>query len=437
MTIVDRRQNPSGRNLGNRQRFLDRARSRLRQAVKDNIRARSITDTTSDERVVIPADDIQEPVFQRDAATGRRNGVLPGNREYRSGDTIPRPAGGGGGGGSKASEDGEGEDSFAFTLSRDEFLDLLFEDLALPDMLAKKLKSVETTRTRRAGYTTSGPATRLNMLRSLRRSLVRRAALHRPGSAAVEELERELARLEAGEIVPADGRDPQTRIAELREALDRAHRKRAAVPFLDPIDLRYNRTEPQPEPIAQAVMFCLMDVSASMDEDMKGLAKRFFMLLHLFLARHYEQVEVVFIRHTQRAEEVDEQTFFEGRQTGGTVVSTALEEMLKIAGQRYPAEDYNIYVAQASDGDNLSRDVQTCTGLLTEQILPMVQYMAYVEIMPQRDRFGLTPRRESDLWQGYAPVADAHPRLAMRRIAEARDIFPVFRDLFRTEGASE
>lgn len=437
MTIVDRRQNPSGRNFGNRQRFIERAKSRLRQAVKDNIRARSITDTTSNERVVIPSDDIQEPVFQRDVATGRRSGVLSGNREYQSGDRIPRPSGEGGGGGSKASEEGEGEDSFAFTLSRDEFLDLLFEDLALPDMLAKKLKSVETTRTRRAGYTTSGPATRLNMVRSLRRSLVRRAALDRPGAAAVEELERELARLETAEIVPADGRDPQTRIAELQEALERARRKRAKVPFLDPIDLRYNRVEPQPEPIAQAVMFCLMDVSASMDEDMKGLAKRFFMLLHLFLARHYEHVEVVFIRHTQRAEEVDEQTFFEGRQTGGTIVSTALEEMLRIAEQRYPADEYNIYVAQASDGDNLSRDVDICTRLLTEKILPMAQYMAYVEIMPQRERFSLSPRRESDLWQGYAPVADANPGLAMRRIAEARDIFPVFRDLFRTEGATE
>lgn len=437
MSIVDRRQNPSGRNLANRQRFLDRAKSRLRQAVKDNIRARSITDTTSDERVVIPSDDIQEPVFQRDAATGRRSGVLPGNREYQSGDRLPRPSGEGGGGGSKASEDGEGEDSFAFTLSRDEFLDLLFEDLALPDMLAKKLKSVETTRTRRAGYTTSGPATRLNMIRSLRRSLVRRAALDRPGAAAIEELEHELARLESGGIVPADGRAPETRIAELRETLDRARRKRATVPFLDPIDLRYNRMESQPEPIAQAVMFCLMDVSASMDEDMKGLAKRFFMLLHLFLARHYEQVEVVFIRHTQRAEEVDEQTFFEGRQTGGTIVSTALDEMLKIVAQRYPVEDYNIYVAQASDGDNLTRDVEICTRLLSEQILPIAQYMAYVEILPQRDRLSLSPRRESDLWKGYAPVADTHPGLAMRRIADARDIFPVFRDLFRTEGAME
>jgi hypothetical protein len=174
-----------------------------------------------------------------------------------------------------------------------------------------------------------------------------------------------------------------------------------------------------------------------MDEDMKGLAKRFFLLLHLFLERHYEHLEVVFIRHTQRAEEVDERTFFEGRQTGGTVVSSALKEMLRICEARFPSDEYNIYVAQASDGDNVSSDVETCIELLTERILPTAQYMAYVEIMPQRERLGFSPSRESDLWTGYAPLAQDHPTLAMRRIAHAKDIFPVFRDLFRKEGLTE
>lgn len=438
MQIIDRRRNPSGRNLGNRQRFLNRARSRLRKAIKDNIRERSIEDTTSGERVVIPADEIHEPEFRRDGSTGRRKGVFTGNREYRAGDEILRPpAGAGGGGGPEASAEGGGEDAFTFTLSRDEFLDLLFEDLALPDMMKKTLKSLESTKRYRAGFTLSGPPNRLNMMRSLRRSLVRRAALGRPNRAAIEQIERELALLEAGEIVPSDGRDAPARIAELRETLERIRRRRAAVPWLDPMDLRFNRMERRPEPIAQAVMFCLMDVSASMDADMKGLAKRFFMLLHLFLERHYEQVEVVFIRHTQVAEEVDERTFFEGRQTGGTIVSSALEEMLRIVDARYSPSDYNIYVAQASDGDNLSSDVATCLELLAERILPVVQYMAYVEILPQRDRLGFSTRRESGLWQGYVEVAMAHPGLAMRRIAHARDIFPVFRDLFRKEGATE
>jgi uncharacterized protein len=435
LRIIDRRRNPSGKSLGNRQRFMDRAREQLRKAIKENIRQRSISDTTSGETVVIPADGTHEPVFKHDYETGERSRVLPGNKEFRAGDRLPRPQGGSGGGGREGSEEGEGEDAFAFTLSRDEFLDLLFEDLKLPDMVKKQLKAEDSERPHRAGFTTSGPAHRLNMVRTVRRSLVRRAALARPKYDAIQKMEDELARLESGEITPADGEARERRIAELRDMLARARDKRSRIPFIDPIDLRYNRMEYRPQPIAQAVMFCLMDVSASMDEEMKGLAKRFFLLLHLFLERHYDNVSVVFIRHTQHAEEVDEQTFFEGRQTGGTVVSTALKEMLRIASARYPTSDYNIYVAQASDGDNVRSDIETCLNLLDDRILPMAQYMAYVEINPPvRGRRG-AGRDESDLWHGYAQIAGSQPNLAMRRISEASDIFPVFRDLFKSEGA--
>jgi len=435
LRIIDRRQNPSGKSLGNRQRFMNRAREQLRKAIKDNIRQRSISDTQSGETVVIPADGTHEPVFRHDPETGERSRVLPGNKEFRAGDRLPRPSGGAGRGGSEGSEDGEGEDAFAFTLSRDEFLDLLFEDLKLPDLVKKQLKSEETEKPKRAGLTTSGPANRLNYVRTARRSLVRRAALSRPKHDVIVQMERELERLEEEEITPADGRSTDRRIAELREQLARARQKRARVPFIDPMDLRYNRLEHRPQPIAQAVMFCLMDVSASMDEDMKALAKRFFLLLHLFLERHYDNVEVVFIRHTQHAEEVDEQTFFEGRQTGGTVVSSALKEMLRVARARFPLADYNIYVAQASDGDNVRSDIETCVNLLNDRILPITQYMAYVEINPpMRGRRNIARRGESDLWHGYGELAERRPNLAMRRISEASDIFPVFRDLFKSEG---
>jgi len=435
LRIIDRRQNPSGKSLGNRQRFMDRAREQLRKAIRDNIRQRSISDTQSGETVVIPADGTHEPVFRHDSETGERSRVLPGNKEFRAGDRIPRPSGGAGRGGNEGSEEGDGEDAFAFTLSRDEFLDLLFEDLKLPDLVKKQLKSEETEKPKRAGLATSGPANRLNLVRTARRSLVRRAALSRPKHDMILQMERELERLEHEEITPADGRPAEARIAELREQLERARQKRARVPFIDPMDLRYNRLEHRPQPIAQAVMFCLMDVSASMDEDMKALAKRFFLLLHLFLERHYDNVEVVFIRHTQHAEEVDEQTFFEGRQTGGTVVSSALKEMLRVARARYPLSDYNIYVAQASDGDNVRSDIETCINLLNDRILPISQYMAYVEINPSmRGRRNIARRGESDLWHGYAELADRLPNLAMRRISEASDIFPVFRDLFKSEG---
>jgi len=438
LRIIDRRQNPTGKSLGNRQRFMDRAREQLRKAVKEKIRQRSISDTSSGETVVIPADGTHEPVFRHDPETGERSRVLPGNKEFRAGDRLPRPPSGAGRGGQEGSEEGEGEDAFAFTLSRDEFLDLLFEDLKLPDMVKKQLKAEDSEKPFRAGLTTSGPANRLNMVRTLRRSLVRRAALSRPKHDVILQMERELERLENAEITPADGEPAERRIAELREQIARARQKRSRVPFIDPIDLRYNRMEHRPQPIAQAVMFCLMDVSASMDEDMKALAKRFFLLLHLFLERHYDNVEVVFIRHTQHAEEVDEQTFFEGRQTGGTVVSSALKEMLRIARARYPLADYNIYVAQASDGDNVRSDIETCVSLLNDRILPITQYMAYVEINPPvRGRRNIGRRGESDLWQGYAQLAEQQENLAMRRISEAGDIFPVFRDLFKNEGQTK
>ena len=431
MRIIDRRQNPKGKNLGNRQRFVNRTRTQLREALAENIRRRSVSDTSSGETVTIPTDGTHEPEFKRDHSIGQRSRVLPGNKEFREGDQIKRPPQGGGSG-SSASEDGDGEDDFVFTLSRDEFLDLLFEDLRLPDMVKRELKAEDASKPKRAGFSTSGPQNRLNMVRTMRYSLARRAALGRPKPAAIEEIERELERLKAGEIQPADGRPAETRIDELKTRLEQLKRKRSKVPYIDPYDLRYNRFEHVPQPIAQAVMFCLMDVSASMNQEMKELAKRFFMLLHLFLQRHYDSVHVVFIRHTNFASEVDEDTFFHGQQTGGTIVSSALKEMMRVVEERYPTSSWNIYVAQASDGDDVPGDVKHCAELLREQVLPITQYMAYVEIDPgQRLRTGFVDSDESDLWRGYEPLSQEQENFTMRRIGEPGDIYPVFHDLFR------
>ena len=108
------------------------------------------------------------------------------------------------------------------------------------------------------------------------------------------------------------------------------------------------------------------------------------MLLHLFLTRHYSEVDIVFIRHTTEAQEVDEETFFRDTETGGTVVSTALEEMLRILDERYPIDDWNIYAAQASDGHNFDDDMEDCLELLNNDVLPLCQYFAYIEVAPDR-----------------------------------------------------
>jgi uncharacterized sporulation protein YeaH/YhbH (DUF444 family) len=190
--------------------------------------------------------------------------------------------------------------------------------------------------------------------------------------------------------------------------------------------LRYRRFTLVPKPSARAVMFCLMDVSGSMTEQMKDLAKRFFLLLHVFLERRYKHVDLVFIRHTEVAEEVDEQTFFTDPRTGGTVVSTALAEFCRIQRARYPHDSWNIYAAQASDGDNSGSDTHKAVGILEADILPVVQYFAYIEVASAAAMI----RGETDLWRGYDPLSRRAPTLAMRRVAERRDIFPVFRELF-------
>ena len=433
--IVDRRQHAGGKNVGNRQRFVERARAQIRHAIKESLKDRRIADSDRGETVSIPRDDIHEPGFTHDARTGRREHVLPGNREFVEGDRIDRPEGGGGRGGG-GSADGDGEDSFTFELSRDEFLDIFFEDLELPDMVKARVASERAALPQRAGYTTDGPPVRINLMQTMRKSMARRVALGRPGRGAVEALEREREGLARGDIVPADGRPAHARIAEIDEMLARARERRRRIPFIDPVDLRYNYFRRVPRPVAQAAMFCLMDVSASMDEHMKDLAKRFFMLLHLFLTRRYERVEVVFIRHTQHAQEVDEETFFHDRLTGGTVVSTAFEEMLRVIGERFPVDSWNLYLAQASDGDDWREDIPHCCRLLAERVLPLCQYAAYIEVGRDPDApGGLVPRAESDLWQAYAGLAADERRFAMRRVDAPRDIYPVFRELFARRGA--
>ena len=215
-------------------------------------------------------------------------------------------------------------------------------------------------------------------------------------------------------------------------------RRRALVSYIDPVDLRFRRFEPVPRPVAQAVMFCLMDVSGSMSEHMKDLAKRFFALLHLFLTRSYRHVEVVFIHHTDRAAEVDEETFFYSTVSGGTRVSSALEELLTVAAARYRPDDWNIYVAQASDGDNLASDNPKTVELMEERILPMSQYVAYLEV--GRDDSGtamIASQMESDLWAAYKGVDERNRQFVMRKVRHRREIYPVFRELFRRGSAAE
>ena len=426
--FIDRRLNPKGKSLGNRQRFLRRARTQIREAVQKSLKDTSVADIDKDRKVRISTKGTKEPRFRLDPkAGGEHDFVLPGNRQFTPGDEIKKPPSGEGGGrGKEAADFAEGDDEFEFTMTQEEVLDIFFEDLELPNLVRTTLKDTPNKVWKRAGITTAGSPTQINLIRTMRNAQGRRLALHRPKLKDVEALQAELDALE---------QEPETnreKIAALKEQIAKLNSKRKWVGFIDPVDVRFNSYTEQPVPTSQAVMFCLMDVSGSMGEREKDLAKRFYMLLHLFLKRRYKRVDIVFIRHTHDAQEVDEHEFFYSRQSGGTIVSTALDKMLEIQKERYATADWNIYAAQASDGYTQSGDARRCVEMLNNDIMPLCQYYAYIEILDEREMEVFASEESgAELWRAYRTVADGWSNFATKRISKPADIFPVFRELFK------
>ncbi|HLV17029.1 MAG TPA: YeaH/YhbH family protein [Pseudomonas sp.] len=416
--VIDRRLNGKNKSTVNRQRFLSRYRGHIKKAVEEAVGRRSITDMEHGEQITIPGRDIDEPVLHHGKG-GRQISVHPGNREFVRGDRIPRPHGeeGGGGGQGQASNSGEGLDDFVFQITQEEFLDFMFEDLELPNLVKRHITGADSFKTVRAGISNEGNPSRINIIRTLRSAHARRIALSGSSRLKLRAARAELERLLREEP------DNFTDIQETEALIDKLRARIDRIPFLDTFDLKYNLLVKHPNPTSQAVMFCLMDVSGSMTQATKDIAKRFFILLYLFLKRSYDKIDVVFIRHHTSAKEVDEEEFFYSRETGGTIVSSALKLMQEIMAARYPVNEWNIYGAQASDGDNWNDDSPLCRELLEEKIMPFVQYFTYVEI---------TPREHQALWYEYELVREAFPEsFAQQQLVSPADIYPVFRDLFQ------
>jgi uncharacterized sporulation protein YeaH/YhbH (DUF444 family) len=350
--------------------------------------------------------------------------VHPGNQEYVAGDQIERPKGGGGKGSGKgeAGDSGEGEDDFVFHLTKEEFMQIFFDDLALPRMTQTQLAETPEWKSHRAGFVSDGTPANLSVVRSMRGAIGRRLAIGANSRSELRELEEQLLQVLAR---PVDIRREAERL-DLEQRIEALKNRLARIPYLDPIDLRFRSRVRVPVPTTKAVMFCLMDVSGSMDEARKELSKRFFILLYLFLTRHYDKIDLVFIRHHTQAQEVDEENFFHARETGGTVVSSALVLMDEIIKARYSPNDWNIYGAQASDGDNWHHDSGRCRELLTDNLLPVCRYFAYVQVAEE----------EQNLWEEYTRLQQTHPQFAMRKVSSAAQIYPVFRELFKKQGAA-
>ncbi|WP_411991170.1 YeaH/YhbH family protein [Agarivorans sp. DSG3-1] len=416
--FIDRRLNGKNKSAVNRQRFIRRYKSQIKRAVNDAVNQRSIQDLENSESISIPQKDITEPFFHQGEG-GHRQRTLPGNDQFGTGDKIERPPqgeGGGGPGDGDASDQGEGSEEFQFNISKDEYLDILFDDLELPNLQETDVDSIVEYRTARAGFTNDGVPANINIVRSLQNSLARRMAMGGDKRKRLRALETQL------EENKQDSHVPHSEIEAIKAEITELKRKLKNIPFIDTFDLKFNNFAKHPVPSSQAVMFCLMDVSGSMDQATKDIAKRFYLLLYLFLTRSYEKIDVVFIRHHTQAKEVDEHEFFYSQETGGTIVSSALNLMDKIVEERYPKNQWNIYAAQASDGDNWADDSPKCRALLEKTLLPLSRHYAYIEI---------TSRAHQSLWHEYEQLSEIFPNFSIRHVKNAEEILPTFRDLFK------
>lgn len=463
--VIDRRDSSKG--TASRQRFIERNRQYAKDAVDRALEKGGVTDIgKGGVDVPVPRRDISEPTIHHGSGGVNRR-VLPGNKEFRAGDRIPRPDGGGGGGGGKEAGEGESEDDFSFHLSEEEFLQILFDDLELPNMIKKSEDDNNQMQMHRAGHVSSGPYNKLDLIRSKKQRAGRLiAAESKHYKKIIELLEEKKSILEYYDcsadrrygpgltsLFDGEWTSKKRRIQELESKIEHldncfgalllteeaarmkaideeilGHKRqiKGIARWDESTDLRFRYHEPRPKPGSKAVMFCIMDVSGSMDEEMKSKAKLFYWLLYRFLTRHYEKVAIEFVRHTETAELVDEQEFFYGRKSGGTKVAAGLELTRDTIRSKYAAEGWNVYGAQASDGDCFGSDGEHSRKIMQEDLLPMVQAYFYTEIKDSGSR------RRSDLWNAYEALLAANKgKFFMGEVNERRDIWPLFREFFQ------
>lgn len=379
MTIIDKRKTGKNKSVGNRQKFIKRYKARIKRSVDEHASKKGITDVLKDRKITIDQDEIDEPSFDFDMSTGERDLIYPGNESLQKGDKIYKPPKSEDEG-NEASDTGEGLDRFTFTLTKEEFLELYFSDMRLPDFIKESMKGTSKWKMTRTGYSKEGIPPRLDLIKTLKQAMARRIAT---GS------ER----------------------------------------YLDDIDMRYKHFTKKPFPVKQATMILLMDVSGSMGEMEKTLAKKFFLLLYLFLEKVYKKVDVIFISHTQEAHEVSEHEFFYSNHTGGTMVSSGLELAKEIIDTRINLNETNVYISQASDGDNCTGEDDLVVSIM-ENLLSKVQYFAYVQTEEitrrvQKGTYGI-----SDLMTIYKELESRHKNLKAKNVSIEAEVYPVLRSLF-------
>lgn len=431
--FIDRRKAGKGKSTSNRQKLIKRIKSFIKNSEPKNIGSGGVSGSgvggTATSPVKVSADALEEPHFLY-ASGGEETMVFIGNSEYDRGDVLDFPQSD-----STTSSAGlgdGGEDDFIVNVARDEFLDLFFEDCELPNLSAEKYTEKLDVVQQPAGFSTTGNPSQLSIIRTYKQSLGRRWALMGPYRDEMTALQEELESLFEQQRQNPLLAEVNSRIAEIEERLEVLRRKLSALDGFENTDLRYRKKEAKPLKTVDAVLVMSMDISGSMDETKKRIARRWFALMYAFIKRRYTNTELVFIAHTDEAFEMSEEDFFTTRVNGGTKVSTALELINKIIKDRYDTATTNVYVSHASDGDNYDSDNPAVKDVLvgSGHLMNKVQFFSYVEVGKQNS---WSSSRTTNLWDTYddVRVGIKGRKMTLALIETAEDCYPVFKKVFR------
>lgn len=435
--FVDRRKTGRGKSLPNRQRLLRRMQDAIRQAKPQDIDAGGVKGMANNgggqvNPVKVTRNSLHEPTFHYASGTGDHNIVLIGNDQWERGDEFPVGGGGGGKGRGNGAGQGQedGEDDFIINISRDEFFNVFFEDCELPDLQDTHEKELPELMPKHAGFQKEGNPAQLNVIRSYKNALPRRRALTAESREELEQLEAEYTELvdELPDAESCRASRINERMAEIELRLTELRSKIKGVPFFEKLDLRYTKKEKVLVKSADAVFIMIMDISGSMDEDKKRMSRKFFSLQYAFIKRKYPNTDLVFIAHTETPYEMTEEEFFTTRISGGTTVSPAYTMAHDIIKARYDANNTNIYLSQASDGDNFESDnTNVITELEDNGLLSKLRYMSYAQVGTPWGGGGYG----QNLWTPIQAVSQSSNKLAMVKIANDGEVFEAFHKIYK------
>ena len=434
---VDRRKTGRGKSLPNRQRLLRRIQDAIREAKPKDIDAGGVKGMGNSggqaNPVKVTRDSLHEPSFHYASGTGNHDIVLIGNDQWERGDEFPLDDGSGQGGGNGAGQGEDGEDDFVINISRDEFFNVFFEECELPDMQDTHEREIPELMPKHAGFQKEGNPAQLNVIRSYKNALPRKRALTVESREELEALEAEYQNLAvelAEGTVPSEPVHERMSAIELR--IEELRAKIAGIPFFEKLDLRYTKKEKVLVKSADAVFIMIMDISGSMDEDKKRMSRKFFSLQYAFIKKKYPQTDLVFIAHTDKPIEMTEDEFFTTRVSGGTTVSPAYEMAHDIIKARYDASNTNIYLSQASDGDNFDHDNANIIPALEDSgLLAKLRHASYAQVGQSWGAgYGAVT-----LWSVLQSVANSNKKFSMVKITDDSEVFEAFHKIYKKKSS--